>query len=267
MFTDNCDPDPVVEFTEEIMPFPPNNLIIIRCWTGIDLCGNTSPTFCQNITILGEPPNGPQLQGPAISLTVASQPDPDLLSVVRPVFSPGSAHWEDNGIIQSLPQRGISEELYHVFPPVAVEMELQLQPGITVFAGAGFSRTEIMSRYGTGTNTVSFSGSINGQSCKTGLRYEPEAVQHIFFYTAFQFVRYRVSSLQLEQDNMVVTSDTELSTFGTFQTIGAGARFAFGDFGVLELASQYSSDHRSAILSHLKINLTSLLQPRKRKQE
>ncbi len=66
---DNCDPMPTFNSVDvEIPGSCPNNFTIQRTWTAMDMCGNVSPPFIQNITVTDE--NGPTIDTPAANESI-----------------------------------------------------------------------------------------------------------------------------------------------------------------------------------------------------
>ncbi len=66
---DNCDPMPTFNSVDVTIPGDcPNNFTIQRTWTAVDICGNVSPPFIQNITVRDE--EGPTINTPAANESI-----------------------------------------------------------------------------------------------------------------------------------------------------------------------------------------------------
>lgn len=256
-FTDNCDADPTVMMTEEIQQMP-GMILIIRCWTATDDCGNMSSQVCQQIVIFGEGGNIQQEASSEISLTVSPSSNPETSNDLHSLFLPANAFWEDPGLIftsQDIPGKvGTITRL----PPVAIILEFPLEPGISLVAGGGLGKAEIFRHYKNVRDDYKLSGFLDQQFYHLGLRFIPEKVKNVYFITGVQYTQYHITDLRLIQSHHIAYAQSDLKTFNFSHVVGAGARFKIGDFCRLNIASNYSTQTTSTLYVQIELNITRL---------
>lgn len=264
-FTDNCDSDPTVVLMEQIQPLPPNGLIVTRCWTATDDCGNASPPICHNIIInsletiaSGDPPQ--------ILLTLSSLPGNTIEEQLDELFVPGNTHWQDPGLIA--PTHDAYTQSYSVnrMPPLSLQIQIPIQSGITLYAGGALRKADLFKKF-AGYDHALFSGILTHQTYDVGLRFIPGNAKHVFFFSGLRYARYNISDMKLTTANSIAVSASTMRAFDFSHMLGVGASFTLGDIGTWEIKTDYGAYGDGGIFSDLKINMSSLMQSLRKHQQ
>jgi hypothetical protein len=251
IFIDNCDPDPVIDFDEMIIPLPPAGLNVIRCWFATDACGNISQTYCQSIFIFTlTPPEAPAMPPANLHLSVGAMP----LGNGDPRFSPGQAQWIDAGPLNNLdliPLRKPGRP--HAWPVLGIEWEQPLGQKTSFMFGAYWARFEERQTYTSAQDLITFRGRMNVQRYDLTLRLRPEPAGRLFYTIGPRYLRFNMDEIALDHTGGTLHAASGLQDADLFLGGGAGGEWPIGRLGRLEVLLEYGTNRSVSLRTAVKL--------------
>lgn len=225
-FSDNCDPDPIVEFFEEQMPISPTELMIIRCWTAFDNCENASDQVCQQIFIFmagtlagNEIPEATSMIAITITpvLPYRAAPEPGIVETII------ASDWHDPGQVAGNPIGGYNGRTYGPGYGLFSDLNFNLNPVLSIRVSAGYSVSGFVMPVSLDNQGQKVLHGVINQINNSGeLRMSPFQTSAIFLRTGLRYDHQVISNATLTAHGRSVNLNQPFIAADFRQFAGAG---------------------------------------------
>jgi hypothetical protein len=260
-FSDNCDPDPIVEFFEEQMPISPTELMIIRCWTAFDNCGNVSDQVCQQIFIfMAGTLNAEEVPGEnsMITLTVMpvlpyrANPEPEIVENIM------NSDWHDPGQISGKPIAGFNGRAFGPGHGLFSDLHVGINQFIAIRFSSGYGVSGfVLPLPSDGQETEILYGVLSGISNCGELRLSPFQNSGLFLRTGINYDYQVLTDATVISEDQLFTLEQPIIAEAFRQYAGAGITFTL-PAGDLEATGTWWGRQGNTLQLHFRMRFDKL---------